>query len=324
MIAHPYAAEGRHEWDDFVGRSKNGTFLFRRDYMEYHADRFVDASLVVRDDDGSVAALLPAHRVGDEVVSHGGLSFGGLVTSADMKVPRMLDVMTAVLARLRTDEARALVYKAVPAIYHHLPADEDLYALFLCDAVLRRRSALAVVGRDARGSTQERRRRGARKAQRAGVRVAESADLAGYWTLLTNVLAAQHDARPVHSLEEMQRLRDAFPAEIRLFAATRDDALLAGVLVYRSARVAHAQYIAAGDEGRALGALDLLFAELLDVHFADIPWFDFGSSDEHGGRTLNRGLIDQKEGFGARAVAQDTYVVDVAAASAIDITRAMR
>ena len=31
------------EWNSFVGRSKNGTFLFNRGFMDYHADRFTDA-----------------------------------------------------------------------------------------------------------------------------------------------------------------------------------------------------------------------------------------------------------------------------------------
>ena len=34
------------EWDAFVKTSKNGTFLFMRDYMEYHNDRFIDYSLL--------------------------------------------------------------------------------------------------------------------------------------------------------------------------------------------------------------------------------------------------------------------------------------
>jgi hypothetical protein len=36
-----------------------------------------------------------------------------------------------------------------------------------------------------------------------------------------------------------------------------------------------------------------------------INHFDFGTADECDGRYLNRGLIDQKEGFGARAVVHD-------------------
>ena len=42
------------EWNSFIGCSKNGTFLFNRGYMDYHADRFTDASLGFRDAKGDV------------------------------------------------------------------------------------------------------------------------------------------------------------------------------------------------------------------------------------------------------------------------------
>ena len=41
-----YTAEKADEWNAFVAESKNGTFLFNRGYMDYHADRFVDHSLM--------------------------------------------------------------------------------------------------------------------------------------------------------------------------------------------------------------------------------------------------------------------------------------
>ena len=41
-----YAAAQRELWDQFIRESKNGTFLFMRDYMDYHQDRFVDFSAI--------------------------------------------------------------------------------------------------------------------------------------------------------------------------------------------------------------------------------------------------------------------------------------
>ena len=46
----------------------------------------------------------------------------------------------------------------------------------------------------------------------------------------------------------------------------------------------------------------------------DKTYFDFGISTEENGRVLNSGLIDQKEGFGARGVVHDHYELDIAAA----------
>ena len=58
-------------------------------------------------------------------------------------------------------------------------------------------------------------------------------------------------------------------------------------------------------------AVDLLFHHLINGTYADVPYFDMGTSVEEGGRVLNEGLIFQKEGFGGRAVVYDTYELDL-------------
>ena len=41
-----YTPDKANEWNRFVAASKNGTFLFERQFMDYHADRFTDCSLM--------------------------------------------------------------------------------------------------------------------------------------------------------------------------------------------------------------------------------------------------------------------------------------
>ena len=69
------------EWNQFVRASKNGTFLFDRRFMDYHSDRFSDHSLMCYRE-GRLYALLPANEKGDTLVSHGGLTYDGLVTDS--------------------------------------------------------------------------------------------------------------------------------------------------------------------------------------------------------------------------------------------------
>ena len=72
-------------------------------------------------------------------------------------------------------------------------------------------------------------------------------------------------------------------------------------------QVLHTQYISATAEGKACGAIDLLFDELLHKVFATYRYIDFGKSTSNDSADLNAQLIFQKEGFGARAVCYDTY-----------------
>ena len=312
MRVERYQEAGKPAWDDFVHRSKNGTFLFERDYMDYHRDRFEDYSLVIADDDGRASALLPANIREGSVVSHGGLTYGGFVTDEQMKLPKMLAVFEATLRFLQEKSVKRLVYKTVPHIYHRAAAAEDLCALFLGNASLARRGVLAVVQNAHRLPIQERRRRGARKATKNRVAVRQSADFDTYWEILTERLRQAYDTRPVHDVNEIRSLRQRFPDNIKLFAAYREQTMLAGVIIYESPTVAHAQYIAGNEESRDLGALDLIFEELLTKYYSTKPFFDFGTSDEKEGRLVNRGLIDQKEGYGARVVAHDHYELDLA------------
>ena len=73
-----YTAEKAAEWDEFVAKSKNGTFLFDRNYMDYHADRFADFSLMFYNDKHKLCALLPANIDDGTLYSHQGLTYGGL------------------------------------------------------------------------------------------------------------------------------------------------------------------------------------------------------------------------------------------------------
>ena len=132
-----YSPEMKGVWDDFVETSKNGTFLLKRDYMEYHADRFPDHSYLFLDDNGSVAALLPATlREGNVLSSHAGLTYGGLVMSVRTSAVDPLEMFGLLRERLREEGIRKLVYKAIPHIYHRQGAEEDLYVLFRNNARL--------------------------------------------------------------------------------------------------------------------------------------------------------------------------------------------
>lgn len=297
-------------WDDFIRASKNGTFLLLRDYMDYHSDRFEDFSLLIRDGAG-IAALVPANRVGTELHSHGGLTYGGVISSDSMTTPGMLDVFEVMTAFLRGNGISRLLYKTVPSIYHRIPAEEDRYALFRADAHLYRRDVLTVVPLANRPTVQTRRLRGAARAKKHDLTVSRSDRWADYWAILTEHLQARFGVNPVHTLAEIELLRDRFPDNIKLYAGEADGQVLAGIVMFESPTTAHAQYIVSSERGREIGALDAVFLHLLVETYRDKPFFDFGISNEEQGRILNRGLIEQKEGFGGRAVVHDYYAVEL-------------
>lgn len=302
----PYSPERKREWDDFVERSKNGTLLHLRDYMEYHSDRFSDNSrLIFRD--GKLYALLPACRIGTTFSSHAGLTYGGLITDTRATAAEIVTLFGQLTTTLRDEGYREIQYKPVPHIYHRLPAEEDLYALFRCGASLAARNVSVAVDTLNPIRFRNIRRSGIRKALRENITIARSDDFSRFWPLLSANLDEKYKASPVHDLEEITRLSLLFPDRIRLHIAERDGEVLAGTVIYLSQEVAHTQYISASPEGKREGALDLLFDVLINDVYADRRYFDFGTSNENGGLYLNENLIYQKEGFGARSIVYDTW-----------------
>ena len=111
-------------WNAFNARAGNGHFLFDRNFMGYHSDRFADASLMV-EADGALVALLPLNRVGDEAWSHQGLTFGGLVHDG-LGVQAAMQALDACCDHLKAEGVASLVYKARPWIYLLRPARSSI------------------------------------------------------------------------------------------------------------------------------------------------------------------------------------------------------
>lgn len=296
-------------WNDFVSRSKNGTFLFDRGFMGYHADRFIDYSLLIYDG-SELLAILPAHLTDDCLYSHWGLTYGGLVYNDRIKLKEVIEVLRAILRFLSNDSIKALYIKTIPSIYHLRASDEMLYALFLAGAELTRRDALSVIDLTKPFSISKTRRESIRRGEKNGLEIREESDFRLFWDeILIPNLNDKHSVKPVHSAQEMELLKQRFPQQIRHFNVYDKNSIVAGTTVFVSENVAHPQYISGNSRKNELGSLDYLYHFLIADVFKDKRFFDFGISNEEQGRKLNEGLIFWKESFGAQTVTQDFYVV---------------
>lgn len=328
MTIIPYSINKREVWNRFVEESKQGTFLLDRNFMDYHADRFFDCSLLVYNDDvietelndDSLVALFPANWAEEDktVYSHQGLTYGGLITKPNITQKEVLDILQKILLYYHDYMlARKVIYKPIPYIYSGVPNQEDLYAIFRAGGQLYTRGVATVVNVANPLAMRTLRIRQAKKALEHDFYIERMKEgdhdcLERYWKVLTDVLYTYHGAKPVHTLEEMSLLMSRFPKEIRLFVVKDSEArVVAGTVIFETDRVAHIQYIASSAECRKFGALDLLLRHLCGERYKDKDFIDFGISTENGGKILNEGLIFQKEGFGGRAVCYDSYKLDL-------------
>ena len=311
MRVSRYTKEFKDLWNGFVRNSKNGHFFFQREYMEYHSDRFEDFSLLIFDDSERLITILPANLKENILYSHQGLTFGGFLLDDKMKTETMLEIFELMKYFLKEQNIEKIVYKCIPYIYHIKPSEEDKYALFRNDAKLVRRDVSTTIDLNSKIKYQEQRARAVKKAIKNDLIFEESKDFKSYWKILEETLNAQHNAKPVHSVEEIERLATLFPDNIKLFVAIRDNKMLGGTLVFENKTIVHTQYLANSFEGRNIGALDFVIDKLINEVYSNKRYFDFGISNEDAGRYINTGLIAQKEGFGARAVVHDFYELEI-------------
>ena len=279
--------------------------------MEYHSDRFDDFSLLFYDDNQRLIAVMPASCSEHTLTSHGGLTYGGVVSDRQMKAPKMIEVFSALKNYLVSHQFEKLVYKAIPHIYHRFPSEEDLYALYLNEGRLFRRDVSSTIFMKQRIPFSKGRKSCIAKTKKLSLKVKQSFNFHEFMSIEIKHLDEKYSQKPVHSAEEISYLATRFPDNIKLFVAYQDTEMLGGTIIYETSEVAHAQYIAATKQGKDLSVLDAIMDYLINEFYSETKYFDFGISTEDQGQYLNLNLIVNKESFGARSIVYDFYEMDL-------------
>ncbi len=310
----PFEEQDANSWDKLASESWNGTFLHERRFLAYHGDRFRDLSCVVEDDRRRIIGVFPAalHPTNAHiVVSHPGLTYGGLIHKGGLRGMAQLEAFQDICALYREMGLRHLQYKPVPYIYHTVPSADDLYAMFRLGAIRYRCDLSAAIDLDSRQEPNTLRRRDITKSRKADLRLTSGPEyLEPFWSVLEENLETKHGTRPVHTLDEITYLQNRFPEQIRCVVAALGHRVLAGVVLFATYRVVHVQYSASTAEGNSVGASTAVMNYAMgDGTRPRARYFDFGVSNEQEGWVLNEGLYRFKASFGAGGVAQEFYEV---------------
>ncbi len=309
-IIKRYETKNYSDWNAFVSKAKNATFLFNRDFMEYHNDRFEDYSLMIYNED-ILVSVLPANRVGDSIFSHQGLTYGGLVFQNNLKLGNSIAIFREILLFLSENQIEKLNLKLIPSIYCSSFSEEIEYSLFLSKAQLIRRDCLSVLDLTKPVSISKTRNESIRRGIKNNLVIKEELNFELFWNeILIPNLDNKHSAKPVHSIEEITKLQKIFPNNIRHFNVYEGKNIVAGTTIFISENVAHPQYISGNNQKNELGSLDYLYDYLIKVVFKDINFFDFGPSHEENGLKINEGILFWKESFGAKTTVQDSYEIE--------------
>ena len=305
----PFQESLSDAWNRFLLGSEVDTFLFHRSFMNYHAHRFTDASLMFYHKK-KLLALLPAHTDGESVHSHSGLSYGGFIFSTNEGLDVKLTCYYQALRFFYQKGFKNLFLKGLPIVYLKQFQQEDEIICNWLGAVVSRVDNYSVLCTEGYKPNRNR-QRALKKADEEGIVVKETQDFEGFWKkLLVPNLEHRFNTAPVHTLEEITNLKLNFSNEIKLFAAYQANGMKAGAVIFELENVAHFQY-SAGDQDRAHnGALDALFYEIIKG-YGHKKYISFGTSSIKMGNQLNQGLLYWKESFGAKSIAQKFYTISI-------------
>lgn len=306
-----YEPESCQQWDEFVKKSRNATFLFMRGYMDYHCDRFNDCSMMAYKGN-RLMAILPANITEDGVIhSHQGLTYGGwILPKAHLDGSDILEIFHSAIQHWKQMGLHALDYKALPYIYATQPSQEDEYALFRLGANLSGCSLSATIDMKCNPGFNKLQRRHLIKNRALDIQIGESADIDAFMSMLKECLADRHNVLPVHTSAEMKLLVERFPENIRFYVVTLRGEMMAGICVYDCGKTVHTQYICTTEEGRRLNLMASLIEFLIHKEYRDREFFDFGISTERDGLYLNEGLLRQKYSYGATGVAYKRFFLE--------------
>lgn len=311
-IVRRYSSEYFELWNTFISTAKNATFLFHRDFMEYHADRFEDFSLLVFKGE-KLVSVLPANKNDDVVHSHQGLTYGGLVIDKRAKLSSIIDVYKAVLKFLFDNNIVKLSLKEMPSIYSTVFSDEVNYLSHICKSKLLMKHAVSVISLKQDITISKSRRECINRGKKNNLIIKEEINFDIFWNqLLIPNLKEKYNAVPVHTADEISLLQKRFPENIRHFNVYHDTKLVCGTTVFITDKVVKPQYISGNENNNELGSLDFLYDFLINTFSKGKDYFDFGPSHENQGQNIVASINFWKESFGAKSLVQDFFEVETA------------
>jgi len=291
-----YQPEYQSVWDDFITRSANGTFLHKRDYMDYHAHRFKDFSLMVFDEK-NLKAVLPAHQRANDIYAHKGLTYSDFIFLPGTRTAQRRDMLQQALAYLNQAGFQKLLLQNIPFVFHTHPNDINTYLYFQLRAKIYQIKPFFIIPGDDFRLNKDR-KNNLKKLHEKDYEILDSIDyLLEFWHIVQKNLQEKHQSKPVHSFEEISLLASRFPVNIRLFTLHQKGVVTSGALLYVFPHTLHFQYIHSDPQVKNPG-VDNLIAYVVEKYKNEYKYISLGTS-EKGNNLLSKGLAYWKESFGA-------------------------
>ncbi len=304
-----YCSDDFALWNDFISQATNATFLFDRNFMEYHADRFQDFSLLVFEED-ILQAVVPANCKDNQIFSHQGLTYGDFVFRNEFPIGQIEAVLSETFSFLQSQGFVKCEIKAMLPFYAPDFHAEIQQVLSDKQAKITAQKMNLAIDFRTEYIISKSKLKHYRRLQSEGLVVKKEGDCTIFWQeVLEPLLLEKYQTKPLHSLAEINSLQSKFPNHIEQYNLYRDGKILAGITLFKTATVIKSQYGATTENGKKFRALDYLFLYLIDSFKADYDYFDMGTVDDNSELGYNEGLLNQKKELGCSVYSQNIFQI---------------
>lgn len=290
-----------------MSQSKNATFLFYRDFMDYHQDRFLDYSFMIYKNDVLVA-IFPANKKEMDLYSHQGLTYGGLIFRNATELDEKKALYLYLLKFLEAETVKSLTIKPMPEFYSSENSEVFNYASIENRISIVKKNRVLAIDYHSEFKIHKTKVKRFKKMQSSGFQIKESvSEFEVFWTIvLIPRLLEKHNSNPVHSLSEIKALKKQFQHHIFQYNIYDQEEILAGITIFKKGQVVKSQYGIASEQGEKSYALDMLFVYLIQKYRDEgMHYFSMGTVNDDSHLGYSKGMLKQKQEFGCKTYVQE-------------------
>jgi len=300
-----YSDKYRDDWNALVFNS-HAPFLFNRDFLEHHIDKYKELSLVIFYKDEFIG-IFPASFNDNRIFSHGYLTYGGLTLRRELKTNRVIEVFKLIENKYKSLGFRFIELKLLPSFYRVTCSQSQEFALHYLGWSLIGRGLSSGLNLTQSSFSKKK----ARDCKRGyAFQMNNGSDsLEEIFTLINSGLKKKYSASAAHSAKDINNLQKIFPNNIKVFELRdQEKNLLSAAIIFLSNQVAHIQYMTLSEIGRGYRALDSLIYQIYELYRDRYEWLEFGVSTTNYGKNFNETLATKKEEYGATPLCYDIYL----------------
>ena len=310
-----YSEKYRDAWDEFVLNSNNGTMFHLQKFFDYHKPGRFNFNHLLFIENDRIEALLPGSKINGLFESPVGASYGSIVTK-DIKFREAMKIVSTLKEYGKENGIEEFLLTPPPIVYEEKQNQNLDFAMlwqgFKFDLHYISSAIKLEPNEEILPRFQSTVRRNIRKSlKNKDIRVEINERYDEFYPILIDN-KSRHDVKPTHSYEDLLRLNELMPENLKLFMVYYKDKPIAGSLMFFC------------NKQVALCFYNMLFydyAEFKPIHRVMYEVVKY--STEHGYKYVDIGvsqdtkaenpmtpsmsLIDFKEKFDAKTVMRNTF-----------------